>query len=182
VLQFLQERITKELELRPLGNALEAMSLEVTETAPFLNAQRDFFSKVEEEKDAWSALVARLRERLGEHSSLLAAPAPRLLPEAAWKKSLEPGQAELMPKVPERPLRLLRKPLPLDRQGNGLRCREKFWRLLSFEGPERLEGEWWLGGFAREYFRVDTHSGEALWVFRESSEPNGALFLHGIYD
>lgn len=182
VLLFLQERIAKELEKRPLGNALEGMSLEVTETAPFLNAQKDFFSKVEEEKEVWSSLVARLRERLGGESSFLAAPSPRLLPEAAWRKSLEAGRAELMPKVPERPLRLLREPFPLERSGPYLRARRRQWKIISMEGPERLEGEWWLGGFAREYFRVITEEGNQLWVFRDPKEANGALFLHGIYD
>ena len=184
VLQFLQERITKELERRPLEEALEGLSLEVTETAPFLDAQRDFFSKVEEEKEGWASLLARLRERLGENSSFLAAPSPRLLPEAAWEKSTEPGQAELMPVVSERPLRMLRVPVPLERNGDELRMRRRHWRITSFEGPERLQGEWWLsaGGFSREYFRVGTEHGPLLWVFRDPSEPNGTLFLHGFYD
>lgn len=180
VLQFLQERITKELELRPLEDALERVSLEVLETAPFRNAQRDFFSKMEEEKEAWASLVARLQEKLGEGSVFLAAPAPRLLPEAAWKKSLEPGQEELMPVVPPRPLRMLRNPLPLQRQGNFLRCQKRSWGIVAFIGPERLRGEWWLGGFKREYFCVDTIAGERLWVFRETGETE--LFLHGIFD
>ncbi|MGZ6290346.1 MAG: hypothetical protein ACXWQO_19310, partial [Bdellovibrionota bacterium] len=104
VLLFLQDRIANELQKRPLEDLLESVTLEVTDTAPFRNAQKDFFSKVEEEKEAWASLVARLRERLGENSTFLAAPAPRLLPEAAWKKSLEPGKAELLPHVPLRPL------------------------------------------------------------------------------
>lgn len=180
VLGFLQERIAKELERQPLEEALESVELTVTETAPFRNAQRDFFSRVEEEKETWSALVARLRERLGEESAFLAAPAPRLLPEAAWKKSLEPGESALMPQVPLRPLRLLRQPIPLERRGNFLRYQQKSWGIAGFTGPERLQGEWWLGGFAREYFCVDTLVGEKLWVFRETGNP--ALFLHGVFD
>ncbi|MGZ6469353.1 MAG: hypothetical protein ACXWQJ_18775 [Bdellovibrionota bacterium] len=180
VLLFLQDRIANELQKRPLEDLLESVTLEVTDTAPFRNAQKDFFSKVEEEKEAWASLVARLRERLGENSTFLAAPAPRLLPEAAWKKSLEPGKAELLPHVPLRPLRILRTPLPLRREGNYLRCQSRSWGIQAFEGPERVRGEWWLGGFAREYFCVETMGGEKLWVFREINET--ALFLHGIFD
>lgn len=180
VLQFLQDRIAKELESRPLEDALEEVAIEITETAPFRNAQRDFFSKVEEEKEAWASLVARLSERLGENAAFLAVPAPRLLPEAAWKKSLEPGKSELLPHVPLRPLRLLAKPLPIRRDGTFLRCQNRSWGILAFEGPEKLRGEWWLGGFAREYFCVDTLAGERLWVFRHFNETE--LFLHGIFD
>lgn len=181
VLSFLQERIAKELELRPLEDALEGIRLEVRETAPARNAQRDFFSKVEEEREAWASLVARLAERLGNSAPFLAAPAPRLRPEAAWTRGLDPGKPELMPKVPLRPLRLLREPLPLRREGDRLSCANRRWEILAIEGPERLRGEWWLGGFARDYYQVATVQGERLWVF-QAAGGDPALFLHGIYD
>jgi len=57
---------------------------------------------------------------------------------------------------------------------------ERRWKLTSFHGPEKLRGEWWLGGFEREYFHVDTEEGDTLWVFTAGSPR--ALWLHGVFD
>ena len=78
--------------------------------------------------------------------------------------------------TPARPLRLF-PPEPLARRGDLLESRKRRWRILSFLGPERVSGEWWLGGFARDYYQVETET-ERLWVFRSG----GGLFLHGIFD
>lgn len=186
VLSLLDERLRKELELNPLADALEGLSLSVEESAPFPDAQRDFFCKTEEEHEAWAALVARLRERLGERNSFLASPAPRLLPEASWQKSLSERESGTLVETPLRPLRLLNPPLPLRRLGDRLSSVHRNWRILTFEGPEKLMGEWWLGGFTREYFRVQTQEGATLWVFSApASGEAGAprrLYLHGVFD
>lgn len=186
VLQIAAERLSKELELRPLEDALEGVSILVADTAPFHDTQRDFFSKVEEEREAWASLVGRLHERLGAQAAFLAAPAPRLLPEASWSKTLDEKERGTFVEAPLRPLRLLNPPLRLQRLGEWLIAPEKKWRLKAFQGPEKLEGEWWLGGFEREYFRVDTEGGEQLWVFTapvcvKPGSPR-ALYLHGFYD
>jgi hypothetical protein len=173
LLQFLRERLGKELEKRPLEEALEGLSFCVRGTAPARNHQRNFFSRVEEEREAFSSLVARLRERVTAFSAV---PAPRLLPEASWQRCLGKGKGSLVP-TPPRPLRLLPKPLLLKREGNHLWGAHASWRILSFHGPERLKGEWWLTGFEREYYRVETER-ETLWVFRAE----GKLFLHGVFD
>jgi protein ImuB len=173
LLQLLQERLGKELEKQPLEEALEGISLVVQATAPAHDSQRNFFSKAEEEREAFSSLMARLKERASVFS---ASPAPRLLPEASWKKSILPEKGELVD-TPPRPLRLLPSPLPLRRQGEALNGAGRQWQIRGFHGPERLRGEWWLGGFEREYYRVDTER-ESLWVFRAG----GGLFLHGVFD
>lgn len=186
LLALLQERFTKELERHPLEEALEGVSVLVTETAPFLDTQRDFFSRAEEQQEAWSSLVARLRERLGPQSAFLANPAPRILPEASWKRDLEEDKNAAVVPSPLRPLRLIHPPVPLQRFGTKLQSKEKAWKIQTFAGPEKLCGEWWLGGFEREYYRVETQSGEVLWVFSApTSVKEGsprALYLHGIYD
>jgi protein ImuB len=185
VFALLNERLRKELELEPLENSLEGISLSVTETAPFPDAQRDFFSKTEEEHEAWGALVARLRERLGEQSSFLAIPTPRLLPEASWQKGIR-AEAGTLVDVPLRPLRLLNPPVPLRRLGDRLSSVYRNWKIQAFEGPEKLMGEWWTNGFQREYFRVRTQEGATLWVFSTpaANEPGAPrrLYLHGIFD
>lgn len=184
VLTLAAERLQKELELRPLEDALEGVSVFVTDTAPFPNTQKDFFSKVEEEREAWASLVGRLHERLGEQAAFLSIPQPRLRPEASWAKTLLEGLHGEAVSTPLRPLRLLSSPLPLRRVGDWLLAADKKWRFTAFRGPERLRGEWWLGGFEREYFVVETEVQETLWVFTAPESPTAprSLWLHGIYD
>ena len=171
-------------ENRPLEDTLEGVSIFVTDTAPFHEAQRDFFSKREEEGLAWAALVGRLHERLGQAKAFLAMPAPRLLPEASWGKTLDEQERGTPMSVPLRPLRLLDPPLRLQRVGDQLVGHELRWRFTGFHGPEKLSGEWWLGGFEREYFSVETQTGETLWVFTAPGKENAPreLWLHGIFD
>jgi hypothetical protein len=62
--------------------------------------------------------------------------------------------------------------------------RERRWRFTGWRGPEKICGEWWLDGFDREYFHIDTASGETLWVFTAPLDGTDtkALWLHGIFD
>jgi hypothetical protein len=185
LLALLRERLNAELARRPLEAALEGLTLTVRGTAPFLDAQRDLYSKAEAEREAWASLVARLRERLGEAAAFRAVPAPRLLPEASWERSAASCAGVTVP-APARPLRLLDPPLALRRKGATLAClssarntatARREWRIVAFRGPERLRAEWWLAPVAREYFRVETET-DTLWVFQSE----GALFLHGFFD
>jgi len=53
--------------------------------------------------------------------------------------------------------------------------------VLRSWGPERLETGWWRGHLIRrDYYRVETASGEQFWVFR--SLDTGQWFLHGSFD
>lgn len=186
VLALSAERLSKELEVKPLEDSLEGVSLTVLDTAPFQEAQKDFFSRVEEETQAFASLVGRLEERLGRGGAFHAKPMPRLLPEASWGKTLDGEDQGTLVEVPLRPLRLLDPPQPLQRVGDWLlsvgQARRR-WRFTSFTQVEKLAGEWWLGGFEREYFRVSTEEGETLWVYTATSEegPRG-LWLHGFFD
>lgn len=185
VLALSAERLTKELELRPLEDSLEGVSLVVADTAPFHEAQKDFFSRVEEESQAFAALVGRLEERLGRGGVFHAKPMPRLLPEASWGKTLDEEDRGTLVEVPLRPLRLLDPPERLQRLGDTLvSASRRRWRFTSFTQVEKLAGEWWLGGFEREYFRVHTEQEETLWVFTASVSEGGprGLWLHGFFD
>jgi protein ImuB len=47
-------------------------------------------------------------------------------------------------------------------------------------GPERIETGWWRGDdIRRDYFLVETNSGERFWLFR--SLVDEAWFLHGVF-
>jgi protein ImuB len=176
LLQFMRDRLEKELQKNPLEESVEAISIEVLETAPGLDTQRDFFSKAEEQKEAWSSLLARLREKLGESAAFQAVLQPRVRPEASWKKSPIAEEGIAVP-APIRPLQIFPKPLTIERKKEFLHGKGKKWRIQQFQGPERLEGEWWLDPFQRDYYRVETDS-DCLWIFRNKD----GLFLHGIFD
>jgi protein ImuB len=53
-------------------------------------------------------------------------------------------------------------------------------RVIAIDGPERLRGEWWAGGFDRDYYRVQLEGLGDCWVFRDGHD--GGLYLHGFFD
>ncbi len=72
-----------------------------------------------------------------------------------------------MPQIGLRPSWLLSTPQPLREEG-----------LLTLAGPERIESGWWDGGDARrDYYRVQTATGQQGWAFRALT--GGPLLLHG---
>ena len=51
---------------------------------------------------------------------------------------------------------------------------ERYW------GPERIEIGWWRGDdVRRDYYIVETDTGERFWLFRDRR--NGSWFLHGVF-
>jgi hypothetical protein len=74
--------------------------------------------------------------------------------------------------------------MPLLREGKVLVAPggRRSWHARDWEGPERLSGEWWEEGFARDYYRVSTEEGRDLWVYSREGEDNGALWLQGYFD
>ena len=120
---------------------------------------------------------------------------PSLAP--APQESTAPTQAIASTlSAPARPSRLLKRPLPLRWEGSTLvevqrlseSARERRWVIVALRGPERLSGEWWdiRTAFDRDYYRVDTASGESLWIFvnpkSDASNPSLECHLHGFFD
>lgn len=83
-----------------------------------------------------------------------------------------------------RPTKLLRKPIALPASaspGESLpkfRFENRVHRVARSWGPERIETGWWDGPtIRRDYFRVETESGDLWWIFRDIK--SGEWFLHG---
>ncbi len=60
-------------------------------------------------------------------------------------------------------------------------------RITQADGPERIRGEWWTSekgvSECRDYYRVETTSGERFWLFRDGmAEATPRWWLHGIGD
>ena len=115
-------------------------------------------------------------------------------PETTARFRPHPGRA------PERPLRLLQTPEPIEAIAEvpdgppvRFRWRRVQRRIVRLEGPERIAPEWWRvkgledGGDAltRDYFRVEDEAGRRYWVYRaglygrETAAPR--WYLHGLF-
>jgi len=89
---------------------------------------------------------------------------------------------------PPRPLRLLRRPVLLaamavmpDGPPLAFRLRGREHRIARSWGPERIETGWWRGRpIGRDYFRVETTTGQRYWLFRRLAD--GRWFLHGRFE
>ncbi len=97
----------------------------------------------------------------------------------------EPGPVRPGPGGELRPTRLLATPLPVLATGEGgrisaLRLGSRAHAVLTFEGPERLSGEWWSAPFDRDYYRARVEGLGECWLYRDGAD--GRLWLHGFFD
>lgn len=171
LMPLIRERLYGDLGRMPLQAPVMELGLEVLERAPGYGSQRNFFSAREEEFETWDALLGRLSQKA---RPFVALPVDRWLPEQAWRPSLSlmdaiAASVDLEREAP-RPSRVLKTPLCL----GSLRPP----RIVEWDGPERISGEWWSTPFTREYWRAETETGERLWIF----ESGGRWFLHGYFD
>lgn len=139
-------------------------------------------------------LIGRMGARIGMEAITRRHPADSHIPEksaltlaAAWS---EPHQG-VWPAPPRpRPI-LLWPPEPVSGPA-GLRPPAQFrWRgrdhaTVAAEGPERIAPEWWLDDPAwrtgqRDYWRVTTDRGEALWLFVTRDRAPVAWFCQGSF-
>ncbi|MFC3131632.1 Y-family DNA polymerase [Microbaculum marinum] len=167
-----------------------------------------------EDEEALARLADRLAARLGRDHVVRLVSRDSHIPERAaaavpavdglsgthWPQPLpRPGRA------PERPLRLLAVPEPIEAIAEvpdgppiRFRWRRVLRRIARMEGPERIAPEWWAqagGGLqeasedaatlTRDYFRVEDDAGRRYWVFRaglfgrETARPR--WYLHGLF-
>ncbi|MBM3970901.1 MAG: DNA polymerase Y family protein [Planctomycetes bacterium] len=89
---------------------------------------------------------------------------------------------------PIRPLRLFAPPQRIEATDAGpegapmnFRWDHREHRVIRSWGPERIETGWWREqSICRDYFRVETQTGQHFWLFRCFDQ--AAWFLHGAFD
>lgn len=187
MLSIIQERLAFQLEREPLDAPVQSVSFEVIETVPGRGAQRDFFSRKEEEDEALESLLARLSQKLGAERVFHARTVERYLPERAYEKSQEAATSVSAEEfAPARPTRLLREPERVEIRGRRVLARGgRQWTVVSWDGPERISGEWWRGNFDRDYYRVVLEGGAEPvtgWVYLDREAQPPVFYLHGFFD
>jgi protein ImuB len=89
--------------------------------------------------------------------------------------------------TPLRPTQLLPRPLPIrviskapDGPPTWFSCRGREYTVSAAWGPERIETAWWRGpDIRRDYFRLETETGEQFWVYHNFDDQR--WYLHGVF-
>ncbi|MCY1429644.1 hypothetical protein D9M71_455690 [compost metagenome] len=155
------------LEQLQLPEPVLSLRLQARDLPAFVPQHRELFDDRPQQSLPWEQLRERLRARLGDQSvhGLCALADHR--PECAWQAG-DAGKPIPQPNEAPRPGWLLAEPLPL---------REASLRILA--GPERIESGWWDGGdVRRDYYLIETRSGQRGWAYRAVGD-EGPLLLHG---
>ncbi len=138
-------------------------------------------------------LLDRLAGKLGMQSIHRYLPDEHYWPERSYRQA---GSLQERPRTAwrtdrPRPVHLLPRPEPIevtvplpDYPPMLFRYRDKLCRVARADGPERIEGEWWLEeGKHRDYYCVEDEAGARYWVFRLGDYRTGdpQWFMHGFF-
>ena len=133
----------------------------------FVPQYQELFDDRPQQSLPWEQLRERLRARLGDDAVQGLRFQADHRPECAWQASVDSQRCAGLPGV-QRPGWLLTEPLAVH-EGSA--------RILM--GPERIESGWWDGAdVRRDYFLIETRSGQQGWAYRAVGE-GGPLWLQG---
>ncbi|UFN51667.1 DNA polymerase Y family protein (plasmid) [Roseomonas sp. OT10] len=192
----------RRLFVEPLGRlepglGFDRLVLRATETNPLEGRQLTNTLGSADAACGQEPMLSELLDRLGQRLTLWR-PGPRgsHWPEQAVVPADPYGPVMAAPEgwgERRRPVRLLDRPRELsviaevpDGPPAQLRLDGRVHRVRHAAGPERLEPEWWGEQHdrpRRDYFRVQTETGDRLWVCRLGVDRPAAparWFLHGL--
>ena len=148
---------------------------------------------------ALAATIDALSNRLGPENLWRLAPQESHVPERSTRRipPIAAGPAWEHDPGAERPIRLLRRPEPIeatalvpDEPPILFRWRGALHRVRAASGPERIAAEWWRRtpddtraetDLIRDYYRVEDTAGARFWLFRAGLEGIPRWFLHGLF-
>lgn len=155
------------LEQLQVPAPVQALRLLARELPSFVPQKRELFDERPQQSLPWEQLRERLRARLGDDAVSALAVRPEHRPEQAWRTAELCAPYRLNDTSPSRPGWLLQEP----------QARLSGLRIIA--GPERIESGWWDGGdMRRDYYLVESASGQRGWAFRPVGQ-DGPLWLHG---
>ena len=144
-----------------------------------------------------STLVDQLAGRAGSDALFTVGEVQSDVPERATRRS-GPLDAPAGWPAWKRPVRLLRRPEPLDgviallpdQPPRRFVWRGRLHSVVAGDGPERIHGEWWRREgevwAVRDYYRIEDESGARFWLFRRGDgfdHATGDLswWMHGLF-
>lgn len=173
-----------QLEQQPLPFDVDSLHLECRHsTALQLRSELLHFdqdSRLSAGQEEQERLVARIKARLGEAAVYKVSYQDSHLPELSNRILLLAEKAlQDLPDIHRRALRptwLLANPQPVERRGERL-----YWHgyLTLCAGPERVTGQWWKKGVARDYYLATRHDHLPVWIFRNLYSRQ--WFVHGVF-
>ena len=198
-----------QLAALTLPDAVEEIRIRALATAPCQQRQGQLFGDAPRDQPAPLALlIERLSNRLGREQVVRAELQADAQVELAYRygplagasarpqTSCQRSPSSLGPLLPEplapgpllRPLCLLQPPQPIDVVGVALDgppamfyYQRQRHRVARCFGPERIETGWWRGESSRrDYYRVETDSGDRWWLFRCLQDRR--WFLQGLFE
>ncbi|MFN3545891.1 MAG: Y-family DNA polymerase [Mesorhizobium sp.] len=185
------------------GFGFDLVRLNMRESARFDARQGDLAADRAVDEEDLALFADRICARLGRaaisrpvlRESHLPERAMRLVPFADAPPAAGPPQRSARLEERERPIRLLRRPEPVEASAEvpdgppfSFRWRRTLYRVARAEGPERIAPEWWLTNHearTRDYFRVEDTAGRRFWLCREGLYDGTPVtprwFLHGLF-
>jgi protein ImuB len=132
--------------------------------------------------------LARVKAAFGGAAVTRARLADAVLPEARfrWEPLADLPEAAVAPPPEEEPPPLVRSvfpepvPLPDPPRHERERWLGRHGAVVRMFGPDRVSSGWWAEPRSRDYFWVETETGEILWLFQDRATRGWAL--HGRVD
>jgi hypothetical protein len=182
IVLILREKLQKAFKKNDLGGELVDAVFEVLEVSEIGFSQKSLFSRKEELQEKWESIYLRLQERLGQNSVFQASFCENYIPEKSWFRSSGVSEARGLAQIPERPLRVFSRPIPLRFQ-KGSFIDERSGRSFlveRLEELEKIEVQWWNKEKSRIYFKVKIKGEGWFWIFQDPQR--GSFFWHGVFD
>lgn len=159
--------VRERLERVPMPGPVQAITVRADRFALPRIGQKELFVIQSAEDEEWTAVLDRMRARLGSEAIRSLGLADDYRPEKSWLP-VPAGSERAAPIQKCRPLWLLPSPRLLAS------------RPLCVSEPERSEGGWWDGFDAsRDYYTAQTQDGARLWVYQDRS--SGGWYLQGLW-
>ncbi|MEM6618015.1 MAG: DNA polymerase Y family protein [Pseudomonadota bacterium] len=181
------------------GYGIDVLRLEAHVTEPLTERQHSGHAEavaqaraLRDGGDAMADLIGRLGARVGLDRLIRLHPAQSHIPEKTATTMAaaycQPANDWTRPETP-RPVLLFPPEIVTPAKPTQGRPPDRFrWRRREFDtasatGPERIAPEWWLDDPAwrlgtRDYWRLETVTGERLWLYEAKGAP-GSWFCHG---
>jgi protein ImuB len=159
--------LREKLECTPWASPVTEVILSAQQFLAPEVLQGDFFDDSQRQNAGWTALIDKLRARLGEQAIRNLGLRDDHRPEHAWCIQNDADHAPTEEPFPDRPLWLI-EPTPIARPS----------KLLG--RPERIEAGWWSGeDTRRDYYVAVSPEGARWWLYREVGQDQ--WFLHGLW-